>query len=147
MPVTKCSVPSCNFQGPQSRKVEFNFDGDPLFIKEFDRKLGLTRHAGKLLNSFDVRQSGKVKYCFNMLRQRVFALVAGNEDLNDHHELRSDPLIQTVVGRDRLLATPCTLCRFENGMERQACIELSRLFVEFFLESFLVPPRDRKISL
>ena len=76
----------------------------------------------------------------------MFALVADNEDLNDHHELRNDPLIQAVVGRDRL-ATPSTLCRFENGVERQACIELSRLFVEFFLESFLAPPRDRKVSL
>ena len=77
-----------------------------------------------------------------MLRQRVFALVAGNEDLNDHHELRSDPLIQTVVGRDRLLATPSTLCRFENGIDRRACVDLSRLFVEFFVESFSAPPLE-----
>ena len=72
----------------------------------------------------------------------MFALVVGNEDFNGHHELRNDPLIQTVVGRDRPFATPCTLCRFENGMERQACIELSRLFIEFFIESFLAPPRE-----
>ena len=35
----------------------------------------------------------------SMLRQRVFGLIASYEDLNDHHELRNDPLIQTVVGR------------------------------------------------
>ena len=46
----------------------------------------------------------------------MFALVAGNEDLNDRHDLRSDPLIQAVVDRDRPLAAPSTLCRFENGM-------------------------------
>ena len=66
----------------------------------------------------------------NMLRQSVFALVAGNEDLNDHHELRNDPLIQTVVGRDRQFATPSTLGRIGNRIERQACIELSQLFSE-----------------
>ena len=135
--MTKCSASSPFFQGPSSRKIEFNFDGGNissdgglLFMKEFDRKLGLTRRAGKLLTSFDLRQSGKVKHSFSdMLRQRVFMLVAGNEDLNDHHELRNGPLIQTVVGCDRPLATPSTLCRFENGVGRQACIDLSRLFV------------------
>ena len=75
--------------------------------------------------------------CLEMLRQRVFALVAGNEDLNDHHELRNDPLIQTVIGRDRQLAAPSTLCRFENGINRRVCADLSRLFVEFFVEELL----------
>lgn len=148
--MTKCNVSNPVFQGPKSKKIEFNFnggdissDGGLLFIKEFDRKLGLTRRAGTLLNSFDNRQSGKVKHSvLDMLRQRVFALVAGNEDLNDHHELRNDPLIQTIVGRDRQLAAPSTLCRFENGMDHQTCIELSRLFIEFFVESFTSPPRE-----
>lgn len=148
--MTKCSVASAVFQGPKSRKIEFNFhggdissDGGLLFVKEFDRKLGLTRRAGKLLATFDIRQSGKVKHSYlDMLRQRVFALVAGNEDLNDHHELRNDPLIQTVVGRDQPLATPSTLCRFENEIDHQACVNLSRLFVEFFIESLSTPPRE-----
>lgn len=141
--MTKCISSNCLFQGTKSRKIEFNFDGGLLFVKEFDRKLGLTQRAGKCLSVFDVRQSGKVKHSFSdMLRQRVFGLVAGNEDLNDHHELRNDPLIQTVVGRDRQLATPSTLCRFEKGISRQACVELSRLFVEFFVESFAAPPRE-----
>ena len=148
--MTKCNVSIPFFQGPKSRKIEFNFsggdissDGGLLFVKEFDRKLSLTRRAGKLLDSFDIRQPGKVKHSYlSMLRQRVFGLVAGHEDLNDHHELRTDPLIQTVVGRDRQLATPSTLCRFENGIDRRACVDLSRLFVEFFIESFSTPPQE-----
>ena len=58
--MTKCSVSHPVFQGPKNKKIEFNFnggdissDGGLLFIKEFDRKLGLTRRAGTLLNSFD----------------------------------------------------------------------------------------------
>ena len=65
----KCSASNPFFQGPARRKIEFNFDdgnissdGGLIFMKEFDRKLGLTRHAGKLLDFFDVRQSDKVKH-------------------------------------------------------------------------------------
>ena len=142
--MTKCISGNSFFQGPKSRKIEFNFsggdtssDGGLLFMKEFDHKLGLTRRSGKLLESFDIRQPGKVEHSYlSMLCQRVFGLVAGHEDLNDHHELRTDPLIQTVVSRDYQLATPSTLCRFENGIDRRACVDLSRLFVEFFIESF-----------
>ena len=71
-------------------------DSGLLFMKEFDRKFSLTRRTDKLLDSFDIPQPGK-------------------------HELRNDPLIQTVIGRDRQLATPITLCRFENGMNVPRC--------------------------
>lgn len=77
--MTKCNVSIPFFQGPKNRKIEFNFsggdissDGGLLFVKEFDRKLSLTRRAGKLLDSFDIRQPGKVKHSYlSMLRQRV----------------------------------------------------------------------------
>ncbi|WP_176013535.1 transposase [Victivallis sp. Marseille-Q1083] len=80
-----------------------------------------------------------------MQRPSVFTLAAGYEELNAHHELRNDPLVQAVIGRDRQLATPNTLCRFENGIERQACIELSRLFVEFFFKQkqFIIKPMKK----
>ena len=73
------------FQGPNSRKIEFNFsggntssDGGLLFVKELDRKLSLTRRAGKLLDSFDIRQLGKVKHSYqNMLLRRVFTAGGG----------------------------------------------------------------------
>ena len=50
--------------------------------------------------------------------------------------------LSTVVGRDHLLADPNTLCRFENGIDRRVCVDLSELFVEFFIESFSTPPRE-----
>ena len=36
----------------------------------------------------------------DMLKQRVFALCQGYEDLNEHGELRRDVLLQTAVERD-----------------------------------------------
>mgnify|MGYP001033955228 FL=1 len=69
--MTKCNISILVFQDPKSRKIEFNFssgdissDGGVLFVKEFDRKLSLTRRAGKLLDSFDIRQPGKVEHSY-----------------------------------------------------------------------------------
>ena len=63
-------------------------------------------------------------------------------DLFRYSTVRQSETLFSGVDRDRPLAAPSTLCRFENGMRRRACIELSRLFVEFFIESFLAPPRE-----
>jgi hypothetical protein len=49
-----------------------------------------------------------------MLRQRIYALALGYEDLNDHLTLRKDTALQTAVGRDTDLTSNATLCRFEN---------------------------------
>jgi hypothetical protein len=52
-----------------------------------------------------------------MLRQRLFGILAGYEDCNDHDTLRDDPIFKMVAGRlpeDDALASQPTLCRFEN---------------------------------
>lgn len=148
--MTKCNTNFPVFQGPKSRKIEFNFnggnissDGGLLFIQELDRKLDLTRRVGEILNKFDDRQPGKIQHSFSdMLRQRVYALIAGYEDLNDHKELRSDLILQSATGRDEELASPSTLCRFENNITHDACVELCQLFIEFFIESFDKAPKE-----
>lgn len=79
-----------------------------------------------------------------MLAQRVLGIACGHEDLNDHHGLRVDPLMQVVsereVDEDRPPASPATLCRLENRVDRSACVALSGLMVELFIESFDSPP-------
>ena len=82
-----------------------------------------------------------------MLAQRVLAIACGWEDLNDHHGLRVDPLMQVASeaeadGDARPLASPATLCRLENRVDRGACVELSKLLVERFIESFDSPPPE-----
>jgi Transposase DDE domain group 1 len=75
-----------------------------------------------------------------MLAQRVLGIACGWEDLNDHHGLRVDPLMQVASEREadevRPLASPATLCRLENRVDRGACVQLSKLLVELFIESF-----------
>ena len=77
-----------------------------------------------------------------MLRQRVYGLVAGYEDLNDFDTLRHDPLLQTVTGRIETLASAPTLCRFENGQDRRAAFAVNELLVEQFMGSFAEEPEE-----
>ncbi len=61
---------------------EVTSDAGLLLIREVDRQLGLTERAARQL--VDKRQKGKVRHeVLGMLRQRVYGLVAGYEDLND----------------------------------------------------------------
>jgi hypothetical protein len=77
-----------------------------------------------------------------MIRQRVFGLILGYEDLTDHDHLRHDPGFQTIVGREEPLASASTLCRFENGRDRNTAIAVNKLFVEQFITSFKEPPQE-----
>ena len=81
-----------------------------------------------------------------LLAQRVIGIACGWEDLNDHLGLRVDPLMQLATDRDvddqRPLASPATLCRLENRVSHRSCVELSKLLVELFIESFDSPPQE-----
>jgi hypothetical protein len=43
---------------------------------------------------------------------------------------------------ERPLASPATLCRLENRVDRVACLGLAKLMVERFIESFDAPPQE-----
>jgi len=60
-----------------------------------------------------------------MLRQCVYAIACGKEDINDHDDLRRDIALQTTVGTDRLLASASTLCRLGNRAQRLAALNLN----------------------
>ncbi len=132
----------------KGRRVRVDFKGGEvtsdaglLLIREVDRRLGLTEQAARQL--VDKRQKGKVRHeMLAMIRQRVYGLVAGYEDLNDFDTLRRDPLLQTVTGRTEALASAPTLCRFENGQDRRAAFALNELLVEQFIGSFAEEPEE-----
>ena len=77
----------------------------------------------------------------NLVRQRIYALALGYEDLNDHQTLRDDAALQTAVGTDAVLASQSTLCRWENRADRQATWALHRVLVEQFIASFKHRPK------
>jgi hypothetical protein len=67
-------------------------------ISELDQWLGITERLAKCFT--DVRDQRRVEHSVEeLLRQRLYGLVAGYEDLNDHELLRRDPLMAAVVGK------------------------------------------------
>ena len=70
----------------------------------------------------------------------------GYEDLNDQQTLRDDPALQIAAGKaaeeDDPLASPPTLCRLENRIDRKALVKMSTLFVEVFLAAHDEPPEE-----
>jgi len=146
--MTKCTLPGIDFPIVCGRRVEARFDGGhvtsdggAMLIRQMDRRLGVTRRAAKVLN--DPRQPGKIDHsALSIIRQRVYGLALGYDDLNDHDLVRHDLCLQSAVERDRALASSSTLCRFENSMDRSAAVALNALMVELFIESFRSVPRE-----
>lgn len=144
--MTDCKQTEWKFPTVKSRKVTVDFGGGDitssagvLLLRQADRKIGLTKEAARLVS--DKRCSGKVEHTIEaMLGQRVYAVASGEEDLNDHHQLRHDLALQTAVDRTDVLASPSTLCRFENTADRRLASELQSLFVEQFIASHKKAP-------
>jgi len=130
------------------RIVEGRFDGGSMtsnggvmLIAATDLKLGLTQAAARCIA--DPRSPLLVKHdVVSMLRQRVYGLALGGEDLNDHGALRQDVAIQTAVGVDREVASAPTLCRLENWADRASAGRLHQMLVEQFIASFKDAPQE-----
>ena len=83
-------------------------------LQQVDRRLGLTEAVARTLE--DPRRQASCDHDrLSLLRQRVYALALGYEDLDDHETLRLDLAIQTALGRTQELASSSTLCRWEKG--------------------------------
>jgi hypothetical protein len=77
-----------------------------------------------------------------LLRQRIYGLAAGYEDLNDHDSLRHDLVWQTAVERDEPLASSPTLCRLEARVDREAAVGFHEVLVDQFISSFKEAPKE-----
>lgn len=146
--MTECTQTTFSFPSCKSRKVSSDFAGGNItsfggvmLLKQADRQLGLIHSAAKCI--FDPRRQASVTHSVaQMLSQRVFAIACGEEDLNDHGELRADIAMQTAVGTDQELASPSTLCRLENGIRSEAAAAINALFVEQFISSHATAPKE-----
>ena len=144
--MTQCNPELIQYPRCKRRKVEVDFqggsvtsDGGSLHIQQADQKLGLIEEVAKYFP--DPRRSTSITHdTESLLRQRVFSLCLGYEDLNDHADLRLDPAIQTSLSKDTLLASAPTLCRFENYADREVAGAIHGIFIEKFIQSFDTPP-------
>jgi hypothetical protein len=93
------------FQDLGARKVVADFsggtlssDGGVLFLRQVDLSLGLTRRLAGCFG--DQRQQIFVEHSVpELLAQRIYTEALGYEDLNDHQQLRYDPLLATACGK------------------------------------------------
>ena len=120
----------------QRRKVEATFSGGAItsnggipLLAEVDRRLGLMSSVAKCLG--DTRRQASCEHRLpDLLRQRVYALAQGYEDLNDHGELRHDPALQTAVSRTETLASSSTLCRLEQRADRETAVAIHQVLLD-----------------
>jgi hypothetical protein len=103
---TDCKKQPLLFQDLCSRKVVADFsggilstDGGALLLRQVDNTLGLTR---RLADCFEDRRNPLfVEHAVQeLISQRVFGQALGYEDLNDHNQLRRDPLMATACGKE-----------------------------------------------
>ena len=148
LPVTECIQTKLEFPPLKARKVEAEFaggdvtsDGGVLLLRNIDKKLGLLENVNRAIP--DPRDTRYIEHSqLSLLRQRVYALCQGYEDLNDHTELRVDPAIQTAVDRDEVLGSASTLCRLENRVSRKSAVDIHEILLNQFMNSFDSPPEE-----
>jgi hypothetical protein len=143
-----CTHEELSFPSFDRRKIEASFaggdvssDGGILVLREADRRLGLVKALDAVLP--DPRDPALITHRQeDLLRQRIFGLALGYEDLNDHDTLRKDLAWQTALGRDEELASDSTLCRLEQRIDRQAAVAFHQVLVERFIASFSEAPPE-----
>jgi hypothetical protein len=118
-------------------------DAGLLPIRQFDEQTGLTAQFAAALR--DPRFGPFVDHSFaEMARMRIYGILAGYADQNDHDQLRYDPVFKLLAGRqpsDDELASQPTLSRFENAINIASLWWLRDVFMDQFLASFAVAPR------
>jgi len=158
--MTECTQSRFSFAGHLNREVvaEFNggtitSDGGALLLRETDQKLNLLARFSQCF--VDGRDPVLIEHSVEqMLAQRVYGLALGYEDLNDHEQLRQDPLMGVLAGKaepgTEPLAGKSTLSRMELGdgtPDRYKKITFWRdaiddLMVDAFLEAHTPPPEQ-----
>ena len=112
-----------------------------MLLSEVDRKIGLMQAAARCIA--DPRSPLLIKHGVrDMLRQRVYGLALGWEDLSDHGALRQDVAIQTAIGVDREVASAPALCRLEKWADRATAWRLPAVLVDQFIASFKTAPEE-----
>jgi hypothetical protein len=132
--------------GPRKIAADFgggnvSSDGGVLLLRQVDRWLGLTKQVARALP--DYRDPDRITHSLeSLLRQRIYGLALGYEDLNDHDLLRSDLVWQTAAERGELLSSSSTLCRWENRAGRKEAWLLHEVLFNQFVGSFETTPAE-----
>ncbi len=159
---TECNQFVFGFHPQKRREIRAQFDGGAitsdgggLLLREVEKRIGILRQFAACFT--DYRNPDLIEHTVEeLVAQRVYGLALGYEDLNDHEELRNDPLLAVLVEKadpgSQVLAGKSTLNRLEltketaSRKERYKKIVLDhgavdRLLVEVFLEAHREEPK------
>jgi len=175
---TECSSSYLDFPMVGTRQVVADFDGGDissdggaLLLRKTEVLTGIIRQFAACFA--DYRNPDLIEHTVEeLIAQRVYALALGYEDLSDHDDLRRDPLLATVVGkndptgktrqrprdRGKALAGKSTLNRLELtpvGADKESRYkkivchthDVERLFVTLFLQAHAQPPKSIVLDL
>lgn len=165
---TECSADLFGFARVEGREVVAGFDGGAvssdagaLLLGRTDETIGLTRRFADCFR--DVRRPALIEHeVATLVGQRVFGIALGYEDLNDHDQLRHDPVLAVLAGKLEARRSDCAALAGKSTLNR---LELSRpqatryhkishdaaavegLFVALFLEAHARPPHQIILDL
>ncbi len=126
----------------ETTPLRLTSDAGLLPFRELDHQLGFTAGFNQALR--DSRRSASITHStLEMGALRVFGILAGYPDQNDHDTLRFDPVFQLIAdrvpGEDPLASQP-TLSRFENAITPGDLFRLRSTLIDQFIASFEEPP-------
>src|SRR2546430_10889126 len=106
--MTDCNQSSFGFEASGSREIVARFDGGTIssdggafLLRQTDKRLNLLPRLAECF--LDGRNQAQVEHTIlEMLSQRIYGLALGYEDINDHDELRKDPVVGILAGRSEL---------------------------------------------
>jgi len=165
---TECSQVGFEFHPLNQRQIRAQFDGGAitsdgggLLLREVDKRMGIIRQFAACFT--DYRHPERIEHRLEeLVAQRVYGLALGYEDLNDHDQLRKDPLLAVLVEKSdpsqEALAGKSTLNRLEltqataSAQERYKKIVLDhgavdRLLVDLFLQAHEQAPEQIILDL
>jgi hypothetical protein len=166
--LTECNPTLFEFAPVEGRQVVVAFDGGAITTDAGALLLGETDRAIRLTDRFaacftDARAPELVEHeVSTLVLQRVVGIALGYEDLNDHDELRHDPVLAVLAGKLAAKRSDCAPLAGKSTLNR---LELSRpdptryhkvshnaaaietLFVDMFLEAHRRPPAQIILDL
>jgi Transposase DDE domain group 1 len=148
--MTNCNRNTLDFSSLGSKTVHADFQGGRLTTDAGALILGELADRIGLFDALDAAIPDPRHPVFivhdqrALLAQRITAIALGYEDLNDHQTLRDDPALQVAAGQtpdpEVTLASPPTLCRLENRIDRKTLVKIAEVLVDQFIAAHLEPP-------
>lgn len=146
--MTNRNQKSIEFQALNRKIIQGEFSGGDitsdagvLLLRSIDKNLGLVKSINDIIN--DPRNPKFIQHTqLSLLRQRIYSIALGYEDLNDHTQLRNDTALQTAINEEKTLASQSTLCRLENRITRKEIVLMHEVLIETFINSFTTKPKE-----